>query len=965
MMQAKRSFLWVLFFYTRLLVVTGQEFGYTRYDSKDGLAGSTVYCMTQDKDGFLWFGTESGLSRFDGTHFKNFKKEDGLPNNEVIQIYADSKGRVWAAPFKKAICYYYKGKIYNQDNDPVLKSIHITDHIVHMAEDAQGNILLQEIGKLHLIQPIGSVITIDKIDNRPFSYINSVGKSAQGGFGVVEHNRLYNFQNNRFRLLDTLPIYGPHFMYFSINEKAMIWRSSAGQISARSFVTSGTIKFGSIGEEFTNLCVVDENQVGLCTTKGAYIYNINNHDSVQYLPGLHVSNIFRDSEGNTWFSTLGKGIYRLNSPYIKNLTLDINQNNHQVLSLGRYKNTILVGQDMNELCLLNKETSKPERIINNSKTIKTVPVHSLFINDRNTVFYGTSIGLFKLGPNFIAQNKIRCTVKAICAWKNKLVISTDKNVLLVNPDRLIVTDTIWHERATTAFAAGDTIFIGTLAGMYCWYPNKNVEYWGDKNPVFRNRITAIARDSNDVLWIATYDEGVIGWKNEQVVARINQYNGLTSNTCRTIFLNKQSLWVGTDQGLNRINVGTGDYRVKKFTTGDGLISNVINALYVEDNKVFVGTTEGVTFFDEQKINNESYCHLWFTNITISGQSYYPHEMPVELPHKKNNIRFDFVGISYKSAGDIRYRYRLLGLDATWKETRETFLSYPTLPSGDYELQLQAINKFDVNSKLIASKFSIQKLLWEETWFQLLTGLMFLTITTVLVLLIIRRIRNREREKSIISKRIGDLEQLARKAQMNPHFIFNSLNSIQQYVMDADIVGANKFISGFSRLIRQTLDFSSKPEISIAEELDYLTNYLELEKTRLEDAFSWSVSVAPDLNTAEYLIPPMILQPFVENSVRHGLRYRKDKEGKVTVVIRKEEGYLICVLEDNGVGRKTALKYKSANPIEYQSKGMSLTAERITMFNKDNPHKITMQIDDLEDDHQNSLGTRVTLYFPVL
>src|SRR5262249_47642519 len=160
---------------------------------------------------------------------------------------------------------------------------------------------------------------------------------------------------------------------------------------------------------------------------------------------------------------------------------------------------------------------------------------------------------------------------------------------------------------------------------------------------------------------------------------------------------------------------------------------------------------------------------------------------------------------------------------------------------------------------------------------------------------------------------------------NPHFIFNSLNSIQQYVMDADITGANKFISGFSRLIRQTLDFSSRPDISLEEELDYLTNYLDLEKTRLENAFNWSVYVDSAVHPAEYYIPPMILQPFVENSVRHGLRFRRDKNGKVTITVKREKDHLVCILEDNGIGRKAAMQYKSISPINYQSKGLSLTA----------------------------------------
>jgi LytS/YehU family sensor histidine kinase len=266
--------------------------------------------------------------------------------------------------------------------------------------------------------------------------------------------------------------------------------------------------------------------------------------------------------------------------------------------------------------------------------------------------------------------------------------------------------------------------------------------------------------------------------------------------------------------------------------------------------------------------------------------------------------------------------------------------------------------------VITARFTIQQLLWEKTWFRILAGFVFLGITGLLVWFIIYRIRKREQEKTTINKRIGDLEQLARKAQMNPHFIFNSLNSIQQYVMDSDLAGANKFISGFSRLIRQTLHFSSQPEISLEEELDYLKNYLELERTRLEDAFAWQVIVEDSIRPADYYLPPMLLQPFVENSIRHGLRLRKDKKGKVIINIKKQSNLLVCILEDNGIGRKAAQKLKSHSHIEYQSKGMTLTAERIAMLNKDNPHTISMHIDDLEDDQQNALGTRVTITFPV-
>lgn len=945
------------------LVLFSQEYGYTHYDSKDGLAGSTVYCMTQDKDGFMWFGTESGLSRFDGTHFKNFTQEDGLPDNEIIQLFADSKGRVWIAPFKKAICYYYKGKIYNEQSDTILKQIHVGDNIVHIAEDAQGNILLQEVSRLHLVTANRKVSSIFKIGNDSITYCSIVAPNAKGGFWVIEKNRLFEFNNNRFTLNDIINFKKPHFAFVAMSDKILAWESDF-QIHVKSFVPRKKVSFPPVFK-FTIFSIVDTSHIGVNSVAGTTIYNLNTTDSIEhFLNEVSTSGVFKDTEGNTWFTTLGQGIYRLNSASVFNVKIKNRNTFGQAISFAPYEKSLLIGSDKNILYQLITDKQKTEVKELTVPTEFRNPVLVLYIHKGKTIFYGSSYGIFKFSPQNRTVHVIRViSVKSFFPYKNNLLVATNKTVIVVNPETFKITDTIWRERATTVFATNDTIYIGTLNGLYCLFPDKSVKYLGEENEVFRKRITSITKDTNNVLWIATLGAGVIAYKNH-IILQINQKSGLTSDICRTLFLYNNSLWVGTNKGLNKIDISRPHDPIKKYTTGDGLRSDIINTVYVEGSKVFVGTPEGVTFFDEQKINSESRCDLTFTDVEVGDQTFDPTDMPALIPHEKNNIQFSYVGISYKSAGDIRYRYRLLGLDSNWKETRQTFLSYPTLPSGDYQLQVQAINKFDVLSKVITASFTIEKLTWEKTWFRLLMGFVFLAFTALLVWFIIHRIQKREQERTAISKRIGELEQLARKAQMNPHFIFNSLNSIQQYVMDADITGANKFISGFSRLIRQTLDFSSKSDISLEQELDYLSNYLELERTRLENAFSWSVTVAKDVHPADYFIPPMILQPFIENSVRHGLRFRRDKEGKVSINIKKENDYLICILEDNGIGRKAALQFKSVNAIEYQSKGMSLTAERIAMLNKDNSEKITMQIDDLEDDQQKPLGTRVTISFPV-
>ncbi len=962
----------VLFMLLCPLFICGQEYSYTHYENKDGLAGSTVYCMTQDQEGFLWFATETGVSRFDGTHFRNYTREDGLPDNDVLQLFSDSKGRVWMAPFRKSVCYYYKGKIYNSDNDPVLKKLHIQNTIVGFAEDNEGNILLQDMAPvLHLIKVNGDVSTISAMGDKPLDYVSLIAGRTAGGFWVMHANELNIFSNGQFTLLKKLPLeqHLLHFTYASFKDEKLMWLDRRPNTMYVMLMPGNKVLHIPyyFNTSYIDGMLVDDRHVACCTQDGALVYDLNDRDSMQhYLPGVPVSYMFKDSEGNWWFCTFGKGVYRLNSAVVLNARLagsSAKQQEFQVLSFVEYKEWILAVTATGVIYKLSPQEGKQVgKAVGNYPSVNP---HPLLIIGDNRVIMGSSF-MVKLSADLADTTKFLevIAVKDMCRHKDAIVIATDRNAVVFDPVAFKITETLWHERATCVFSNNDTIFIGGLNGLHQITPDKKVQFLGATIRAFQNRIADICEDANHIIWVATAGEGLIGWRNGKLIKHITQNNGLASNICRTLFYENGQLWVGTDKGLNKVHVLQPGFPVEKYTTNDGLSSDIINAVYVKNKKVFVGTPEGLTFFDEDKMTSQSRCDLRIIEVTVGDKIFHPADAPVIIPHEKNNLRFSYAGISFKSNGDVRYRYRLLGLDSAWKETRETFLSYPILPSGEYELQLQAINKFDVHSQLLTAGFTIEKLLYEKIWFLVSIGLLFLSVTVGTVLLIIRSIRKREREKTDFIKRISDLEQLSRKAQMNPHFIFNSLNSIQQYVMDADVAGANRFIAGFSRLIRQTLDFSSKPEISLEEELDYLTNYLEIEKTRLENAFSYSVAIDKGVDPADHYIPPMILQPFVENSVRHGLRFRKDKAGVVFIMVKQEGDHLVCILEDNGVGRKAAMHYKSISPINYQSKGLSLTADRIAMFNKEHEQKITMLIEDLEDELGNPLGTRVTIHFPV-
>lgn len=223
-------------------------------------------------------------------------------------------------------------------------------------------------------------------------------------------------------------------------------------------------------------------------------------------------------------------------------------------------------------------------------------------------------------------------------------------------------------------------------------------------------------------------------------------------------------------------------------------------------------------------------------------------------------------------------------------------------------------------------------------------------------------KEKEVEKKAMEQKIAELEQMALRAQMNPHFIFNSLNSVQHFVMNHDVEGVNKYLAAFAHLIRQTLNNSGKQLISIEEEIKYLDTYLSLERMKSGERFKYTINADENFDTSKTYIPGMILQPFVENSIKHGVAHKTNDDGFINIRISKN-GKLVCRIEDNGIGRQKASEIKKATTSEYESKGMDITMHRIDAINKLYNTDVSVHVADLQDTAGNVLGTCVTVDLP--
>ncbi len=955
-----RNFFVLLYFLSPLLL-KAQEFNYVHYDSKDGLAGSTVYSMCQDKDGFMWFATENGLSRYDGTHFKNFTVKDGLPDNEVLKVFADSKGRIWIGTFSKEVCFYFNGKIHTKENDSLLTKIKFDRNIESIVEEDGHFLGLSTHSLVIIITPADSVI-IYKIDDI------CKEKNKRGVIYYYCGNILLDITENKTYDYNHLNL---------VWEKGYEYKAPKNSSSFKVDSSFFAIKYDRLENKFFNVSFPGKflyaEAKGVCkeyinTTDGVWsVDTINLKLDYHYLPGKKITRTIEDKEKNLWFSSLGEGVYKLPSKAVQTILSKKNKEK-EVYSISNYSDAVLAGGEFSQAMLINKKFKIIElNYKNNQQFTKNNPgtnrLFSMKSISNSITILGFDLFLVKLDKDKTTFNYIY-PVKSVEKINNDfIIVGTSGYAFKIRLKDLQITDTIWRERCTKVFYHNYNYYIGTLKGLYEVKEDKTYTYLGDLYPALSRRITDIKSAADGTLWITTSDNGIVAYKNGKVIKIITDIEGLSSNICKTIFIEGNALWVGTDKGINKINTTNGQYNIIKYSTSDGLPSNTINALYVKDSIVWVGSPAGLTYFKENSISNSSICNLQMLGIYVSGKQLVS-DSSFKLSYKNNNVNFEYAGISFRSGGEIGYHYKLTGLDNEWKTTTENNLDYKSLPAGDYKLELYAVNKYDIKSNTITINFLVQAPFWKTIWFYVLMAAVIITAITILFNWRNKKTKHRLEEKNNFQKQFAVLEQQALQSQMNPHFIFNCLNSIQQYILTNDKEKANQYLTDFAALIRQTLDISSQKTITVAEEASYLKKYLDMERMRFGDTFKYSIYVAGEVKADYVQIPALLLQPYVENSLRHGIRYKTEGGGKIEISFSLKQDNLHCIIKDNGVGRDKAAEFKSRQHIEYQSKGMSLTGKRIELLNTINERKIIVTVTDLLKENNSAAGTLVEINIPV-
>lgn len=552
----------------------------------------------------------------------------------------------------------------------------------------------------------------------------------------------------------------------------------------------------------------------------------------------------------------------------------------------------------------NQNTSKNELFVNTNDNSFTIPLAEAAGNSRtNIVQLQDKTYLFSKQHEVIRFNNV--------TFLNRIFV--EKNVEFIFQD------------------SQGKIWFALNSGGIISYADGSLKEANITRYLGNQTVISVAEDAKGNLWFGTSGNGVFKLENE--------FEHIDANS--TITYSSPAIFSSTEIENEKVQ----SKFILKNLPVDQQTEKPINSKTIRTDRVRQDSLPPSVFINSVKINGKD----------TSTLSHY------ELSHENNAIEFNISGISNSPSG-IQYKYMLEGFDKEWIYTVNTSIYYTSLTPGSYTFKVFAMNDSGIWSTMPSViSFTIQPPFYLSAWF-LLTLVFAIIIIGFLIYFLIQK-QNQLKNKQIEEQKQRALasELQALRSQMNPHFIFNTLNSIQNFISKNESKDASIYLSKFAKLMRATLANTKRQRISLKDEIETLTLYLELEQLRLNNKFSYEILVDETIDTQYEQVPSMLIQPYVENAIWHGISH-KEGNGIIRIQFLPENEHLLkCVVEDNGIGRENAIKLKQNTTSP--SFGMNITKERVELLNSLNGNQLSVKINDLKINNQPA-GTRVELYVPI-
>lgn len=949
---------------------------YYHYTSSEGLASSQVYEMMQDSEGYMWFATANGVSRFDGHKFSNFNTKDGLNSNSIICLTQGNKGEIYIGNEKEGFNIFDNGIIkkysYQTERNPV---------IIGMLTD--GDKLYSYYG--NNISEVSNNYTqnLFKILHYPDTIqINKMVKMIDNTFLAATSKGIYKFENQEFEKLNITGLEEQEIFWICSDRESNILLGAKGKIyEVENKSVIRTIEVDLF--EHNNVMRLMKDSKGniwfTIMNKGFYFIQAGTEiiTDVGRKLGLEnklVNNFLEDNEGNIWVSTYGEGVLCLNNLYLNNYNQNDGLINEKVLALEKDRaGRMLVGTldglnvlEQNRFTeILNKNSSVKDNMLIYSIKCLNDSVYvccthkNLYGKISESIYENDKIFSFRSSSFYITKDNKFITG----GWSNDIYIYNYPPLISdKRPLNYLFGDSSMYNKIHCIYEdTGNNLWFGTDAGL-CKISNGLKTYFYE-NEILESAIKYITEDRQNKIWFAG-DKGISNYSlNDSLITNyslFNEYDLSSSNVLSVDIYNR--LWIGSMNGLFILDKDS----IKILNTHTGLPSNEILSLFYDTakNSMWIGSSGGLSSIDVNDYDKSKILpvDVRIENI-IADDSVYSNKGKIIFEPDINNIHLDFTSVNFSSPSSVKYQYKL---EDKWINISDNNINLSSLGKGDYNLAIRGkvINSPWGTPSIV--NFTVLPQFTETFFFRAsIIGLFIFGIVFSAVKRI-KYVENRDKEKMNINNQVNELKHKALSSMMNPHFIFNSLNSVQ-YLINIDRKReANDYVSLMAKLIRMNLETASESYIKLEEEIKRLDLYLKIEKLRFSDKFNYEIFKGQDIDPETIMIPNMIIQPFIENSIWHGIM-PSGRDGFIKIAFNFEDvrvdnktyRFFTIRITDNGIGLSEAQKNKKDGHI---SQGIKIIQERLVLLSKERnmPQPI---FEDLSIKNKDIQGTEVVLSIP--
>lgn len=982
------TLIFLLQIFSNVSLATASNFDFRIYDNKDGFNSPEVICIFADAKSYLWIGGVDGLTKYDGATFFNYNKIDGINDTQINCISQSKKGEIYCGT-RKGVSIFDGFRFRNikmKDDFSAPSSPHYVQCIYISKKDeifagcidglfkydTKRNVFVRVLK----IQSLNTSIISDNKGTVFFSTDKGVYSLKKGLYSKI--SILNNTKNVE---INTLELISGDFY----------WAATTAGIIKLKLVNDHFIIIQRQGAEFITSILSCKNQSTLFTSRTGLLIIAKNNvyqtiDLNERFTHVQIKAATEDYQGNIWLAS-SLGLIKMVETEVSKSPLS-DKIASPVASMTTSKSgTVFLGTmdgllEINKLKVKKLDVSKDP----NDKFITALTFHN------NELFVGTFSGkVFKYKDNkfeFLlkTRNSNACVYKILPLANDELWVTCGEEIIHFKNNNTEHNKVSFQYTQDAFIDKSGCIWFANLSKLMLFKDEKlqNAPKVFDK---YENFVT-LTEDHNGILWIGTFGNGLLRYSKGKVT-QFKTVEGLSNDFIASSYFEKERnlLWIGTMYGVSKIQLdknsnvlSIANYLNEPNRESYGCVQNAITKL--KNGNLLISVAEELFEFNPRNgADNRINFKIQLNSLKVNQRKVFKLKSKTfkaddwtriptfpQFKANENNIEFTFNAIDFHSPQKIKYAWKLVGNDNEWIPFNDrNYASYTNLAPGNYCLKVKAVNQSGEKSSIISYPFLIRKPYYFEWWFIALLVVIPLIFVVWFIKWRTNKIIEKELEQSKNYIKLAESELKALRAQMNPHFMFNTLNSIQEIVLGNDDKTARIYFSDFSKMMRMILENSTQRLITLEKEIDFLKLYLGFEKLRFNNKMELKLEVEEELESSFIKIPAMLLQPFIENAINHGLLH-KEKGGILLVkfeqVDYQNELFLKCTIEDNGIGRVASKQFNKWKENTHNSISTSLSMERIELLNTiTQDKKFYLFIIDLMDGNQ-SIGTKVEILISI-